>query len=213
MHLKTNNFIYLLLFLVPTSVWANKPELVNRLHEAYSDVNYFEASFVQQKNVKFLSKPLISKGLIKYSNTAGMIWEIIEPIWVKTKITEEGIFKTNQYKKNQKVTDVQMKAVAQILSGILSSKLDRIESQFKISAVELDKQNNNWTVNLTAVSVIIKKAIHGLVIKGNLANENQKKGITEIIIIDSAENQTLIQFLNVRLSNEPMSQDVIDAFQ
>ncbi len=199
--------------LIATMASANQNDLVKKLHEAYADVQYFEASFVQEKTVKFLSKPLVSKGHIKFSKKHGMIWEITKPIWVKTKINKNGIFKTSQFHQNKKVTDVQMKVVAQILSELLSSQLDRIESQFSISELTLNDENNSWQVTLSASSILIKKAIKALNIMGNLENENQSKGISRIEIIDPSQNITVITFIDVKLSDKALGQDVIDDFQ
>ena len=203
----------MLLLLWPIWVSAEQGDLVKKLHEAYSNVTYFEASFVQEKSVKFLSKPLVSKGHIQFLKNHGMVWEIMEPIWVHTKINESGIYKTNQFEKNKKVTDVQMKAVAQILSELLSSKLDRIESQFSISDVVIDAQHNRWQVSLSAASLMIKKAIETIVIKGYLASEGQSKGISQIKIIDPAGNTTLIRFIDIQLSEQSVEQGVIDGFK
>ncbi len=201
-----------LLFLT-ASVGAGQQDLIEQLHQAYVDVNYFAADFVQEKQVKFLSKPLISKGKIKFHKNSGMVWEIIEPIWVKTKINDSGIFKTNQFYQDKKVTDVQMKAVAGILTELLSSQLNRIESQFTVAEVMIDDGQKNWKATLLADSLLVKKALNSLLIEGYLPSADQQKGISQITIIDQANNQTQITFSNVELHKEKLSQDLLDDFQ
>ncbi len=208
-----NKYLVCVLLFLTASVGADQQDLIEQLHQAYVDVNYFAADFVQEKQVKFLSKPLISKGQIKFHKNNGMVWEITEPIWVKTKINDSGIFKTNQFYQDKKVTDVQMKAVAGILTELLSSQLNRIESQFKVAEVTIDDRQKNWKATLLADSLLVKKALNGLLIEGYLPAADQPKGISQITIIDQANNQTKITFSNVELHKEVMNQDLLDDFQ
>ena len=186
-------------------------QLVDQLQQAYADVTYFEAAFTQEKNIKFLSQPLVSKGRIVFAKNHGMVWEVIDPIYVKTIIKQQGIFKSNQFHENRPVKDVQMKAVADILTELLSSQLDRIESQFNVSEVVIDDDQHEWQVTLTAQSRIIKKALKQLRIEGNMGNDH--KGIGKITILDATENTTVIAFNQVKLMTAPPSQDQLDDFQ
>jgi len=201
------------LLLVTQMSLASQSELVDRLHQAYADVQYFEAEFIQEKHVKHLSVPLISAGKIQFAKNHGMIWEITKPIWVKTKINQQGIFKTNQFYQDKKVTDVQMKAVAGILTELLSSRLDRIESQFNVQKVEFEPNSLDWQVTLLAKSPIIKKALYALVLSGNTGETAMDRGISQIQIIDQAANKTIISLHVITLKNQPLSQDLVDVFQ
>ncbi|MCB1582386.1 MAG: outer membrane lipoprotein carrier protein LolA [Xanthomonadales bacterium] len=192
---------------------AEQTSLIEYLHQAYAKVQYFEADFTQEKHIKFLSKPLISKGKIKFVKQQGMIWEITSPIWVKTKIQDNQIFKTTDYENNKKVTDVQMKAVAQILTELLSSQLDRVESQFDVADLEHDEAQGQWQVKLMPKSMMIKKALQELVIFGQLSDDAEKQGISQIKIVDQSGNHTKIQFESVRIKTDALTQDLLDAFQ
>lgn len=192
---------------------ASQITLVDQLHQAYNQVVYFEADFTQKKHIKFLSKPLVSKGKIKFAKEQGMIWEITDPVWVKTKIQDNQIFKTTSYQTNKQVTDVQMKAVAQILTELLSSKLDRVESQFDVSALQMDETNGVWQVRLKPKTVMIKKALHELLITGQVADDFDQQGISHIKVIDNNGNQTDIAFESVHIETGTLTQEVLDAFQ
>ncbi len=202
------------MWLLPINlVAAEQQNLAEKLHQAYADVSYFKAEFVQEKRVKYLSAPLISKGFLKFSNEHGMVWEITHPIWVKTIITDQGIFKTNRYHSNKKVNDVQMKAVAGILSELLSAQLDRIKSQFEISEVNIETDSNHWQVTLLSQSPLIKKALNSLVIEGNLGSETHSKGIDKIQITDQADNVTVISLHSIEMGSEPGNKEWLDDFQ
>ena len=50
--------------------------LVEKLHAAYQGVRYYKADFEQIKNIKFLSQPIVSKGLLVFSSELGLVWEV-----------------------------------------------------------------------------------------------------------------------------------------
>ncbi len=208
-----HKFSIICLLLLALASHASQDQLVDHLHQAYADVAYFEADFTQEKKLQHFSKSLVSKGKIKFAKSHGMIWEITSPIWAKTKINPQGIFKTNQFYQNKKVTDVQMQAVAGILTELLSSQLDRVESQFSVQAVSLSAESHDWQVTLLAKSPIIKKALQALVIKGNTGETDQPRGISQIQIIDPTNNTTDITLHEVILNSAPLNQDLLDVFQ
>ena len=198
--MKIKVFCLLLTMVLP--LHAEDSILVEQLHQAYDQVQYFEAEFVQNKQVKFLSKPLVSTGVIKYAPTHGMIWEVVKPIWVKTKINDEGIFKTNSFEQNVKVKDVQMQAVADILGELLGARLDRMRSQFELSASQLSDDQLHWEATLIPRSKLIKKALAQLHIEGLLDDAGQGQGISKITLVDPNENITTIVFSEVVMFNE-----------
>ena len=198
--MKIKGFCLLLIMVLPLR--AEDSILVEQLHQAYDQVQYFEAEFVQNKQVKFLSKPLVSTGVIKYAPTHGMIWEVVKPIWVKTKINDEGIFKTNSFEQNVKGKDVQMQAVSDILGELLGARLDRMRSQFELSASQLSDDQLHWEATLIPRSKLIKKALAQLHIEGLLDDAGQGQGISKITLVDPNENITTIVFSEVVMFNE-----------
>lgn len=213
MHIWRNMMFTLLMLCWLSPVGADNATFIDQLHQAYAKVLYFEADFIQEKQIKHLSKPLISKGKIIFAKQQGMIWEVTEPVWVRTKIQDNQIFKTTQYYQNKKVNDVQMKAVAQILTELLSSQLDRVESQFDISDLNLEQQNGMWQVKLTPQVMMLKKSLSSLEITGQLANGSDQQGINQITIFDKSDNQTQITFESVRIENNQLTQDMLNEFQ
>ena len=131
-----------------------------------------------------------------------MIWEVVKPIWVKTKINDEGIFKTNSFEQNVKVKDVQMQAVADILGELLGARLDRMRSQFELSASQLSDDQLHWEATLIPRSKLIKKALAQLHIEGLLDEAGQGQGISKITLVDPNENITTIVFSEVVMFNE-----------
>lgn len=188
---------------------ANKENsLVQKLHQSYQGIRYFQSDFKQIKTVKFLSKPITSTGQFTFSPELGLVWEVKSPVWVKTLINDEGVFKSNSRIAKQKVKDPQIKVVASILSELFSSQLDRVESQFNIKEVIEDNEAGQWSVTLEAKGSLIKKAITSISITGQLSASQSDNGIESLVIVDASNNETLIS-----LSKQIISQTALTDVQ
>ncbi|MBL4658814.1 MAG: hypothetical protein JKY19_00530, partial [Alcanivoracaceae bacterium] len=177
-------FFYLFLL---NSAYAVDLTLINQLHEKYQNVSYYQANFIQEKQVSYISKLLITQGRLEFALNKGLIWEVKKPLWVKTLITDKGVFKSTKYQQKQKVRDIQIKLIAEILTELLTANLDKIESHFKISSVD-QSDADNWRINLNPKKMIMKKALKQISLIGIKAHNHDVEinGIKEIIITDKA---------------------------
>lgn len=218
-----------LLMLALTSAAGEQKQhnLVEKLHEAYQDIQFFQSDFTQTKSVKFLSQPIVSTGQMVYSTELGLIWEVKKPVWVKTIINDQGVFKSNARHGSKKVKDPQIKVVASILTELLSSKLDRVESQFQVMDVVQNVQSGHWSVTLQAKGVLIKKAISSITIKGidnshhgtevSVAGTAEKleknTGIQHLVVVDAQGNETHISLSNQFISQLTLTDELRQLFQ
>ncbi len=186
--------------------------LVKKLHQSYQGIRYFQSNFKQIKSVKFLTKPIISTGKMVFSPELGLVWEVTSPIWVKTLINDEGVFKTNARHKKQKVKDPQIKVVSSILTELLSSQLDQVESQFNISDAIDHTESGQWSVTLVAKGLLIKKAISSITIHGQLSTTGAEKGIDSLLIVDAAGNETKVLLSQQVLSQSELTDQQQHAF-
>lgn len=193
------------------SLHANSQTLVEQLHQVYHDVNYFQADFEQHKQIAFLSKPLVSSGRLIFAKNQGLIWQLEKPLWSKTRISDEGVFKSNKYQHNKKVTDHQVQALGDILQELLAAELDKVKSQFYISEPHIDEQQEQWSVTLTAKNKLVKKAIKSILLKGKLkslsgSKKNIAGGIERIIICEKNDDKTEIQLTHIIKSKQPLTE-------
>lgn len=210
----------LLIGLLVGLIWplsAGSQTLVEQLHQAYHDVNYFQADFEQHKQIAFLSKPLVSSGRLIFAKNQGLIWQLEKPLWSKTRITDEGVFKSNKYQHNKKVTDHQVQALGGILQELLSAELNQVKSRFHINEPHIDEQQGRWYVTLTAKNKMVKKAIKSIVLQGKLklsvaSKEKSVGGIEGIIITEQNDDQTKIQLTHIVESKQPLSEEQLGVF-
>jgi len=204
-------FFYLFLL---NSAYAVDLTLINQLHEKYQNVSYYQANFIQEKQVSYISKLLITQGRLEFALNKGLIWEVKKPLWVRTLITDKGVFKSTKYQQKQKVRDIQIKLIAEILTELLTANLDKIESHFKISSVD-QSDADNWRINLNPKKMIMKKALKQISLIGIKAHNHDVEinGIKEIIITDKASNITRIILKDIVLHKGPISVDIESKFE
>ncbi len=191
---------------------ANNDLALQQLHAAHTGVTYFEARFEQRRHVKFIAKPLVSNGVILFSPDLGLVWQVNQPLSVKTVINQSGVFKSTQGGPLNKVKDPQIKIIADILSELLSAELDQVNSQFLIEPVNDAKQNDHWQVKLKPKNTLMKKAIQSIDIQGVLQND-QAHSIDTIVIKNQSGDDTVIQFTGVVLSMKALSEQQRGVFE
>lgn len=197
-----------LAILILNFAYAEDSQLIASLNEKHQNVSHYQASFVQQKNVSYISKPLITTGRLEFALGSGLIWEVDKPLWVKTLITEAGVFKSTKYQNKQKVKDVQIKLIAEIMTELLTANLDKIESHFKITSAE-ENQTGTWKIDLVPKKMMMKKALKQITLKGDLTEtKNDVENINEIVITDKSGNLTQIKLTDVILYKGELTMDI-----
>ncbi len=206
-------FIIFSLLLFCLDAKAQESFLIEQLHEKYHNINYYQADFRQSKNVSYISKPLITTGQLEFAVGLGLIWEIKEPLWTKTLINKEGVFKTTKYHKNQKVKDMQIKVIAEIMTELLTANLDKVESKFELLVLHKGDAQDPWQVQLKPKGALMKKALLKIILKGQPADDKIKSGIAQIIIIDQAQNVTTLSLQEKILQKGALSPSLRQHFE
>lgn len=185
--------------------------LIEQLHNKYQNISYYQANFTQTKNVAYISKPLITTGQLEFALNTGLIWEVHKPLWVRTLITSKGVYKSTKYKTKQKVKDLQIKLIAEIMTELLTANLDKVASQFNI--VTTNVTDNHWEVHLIPKGLVMQKTLHKIILKGQNKTSSATDGISEIIIIDKANNTTSIVLEETQLSYKPLTTEIRSKFE
>lgn len=198
-------FYLILMLCFSAAGQAEDHNALAQLHEAHVGVTYFEAQFEQQRQVKFISKPLVSTGIIHFAPELGLVWQVKQPLSVKTIINDSGVYKSTQGGPLIKVKDPQIKIIADILSELLSAELDQVNSQFKVEPIKPANQSTSWEVLLKPKNSLMKKAIASIGIQGGMQGD-QAKSIDTVTINNQSGDVTVIQFSSVVMSSEALSE-------
>ncbi len=150
----------------------------------------YSARFVQTKNIKILTKPLISYGYILYDNKKGLIWQLDKPIKRTSVFTQHDFIIYN--KNDDKLTNANiidhksMMQFSNIFSSIFSGGITSRKSIFSAS-VQCD--NNQWHLFLKPNSKQLQKII-------TLVDILWSGYLQQMIIHDSNGDSTKIIFQN-----------------
>ena len=206
----------LLLILLTGGVWAENKSLsdaqtrLNRLTASYANTTYFEADFTQTKQVKFMQKPLVSGGQIKFAKNHGLLWIIEQPFQSKTWVNQQGVFKANQFEDKKQVKDPQMKEVAGLLSDLFSAQVDQVAQKFTVSDDSADDER--WQVTLRPDTALMKKVLQSIEVIGMDSDSEEAQGIQRIIVTDSNQNVTEIEFSRIKRQHKPLTDQQISEF-
>ena len=206
----------ILIFLIGT-VWAeDNPSIkaqsrLNQLTASYVNTALFEANFTQTKQVKFMHQPLVSSGRIKFAQGHGFLWIIDKPFQSKTWVNQDGVFKANQFEGKKQVKDPQMKAVAGVLSDLLSAQVDQVAQKFTVSDDTPDI-DTLWQVTLRPNTALMKKVLLRIEVIGTDSGAENSQGIQRIIVTDSNQNVTEIEFSRIKQQHKPLTDQQISEF-
>lgn len=188
-------FVLLLAFLCLG--WADS---LDGLKKAAGRLNSVSARFTQEKHMKILARPLVSKGRFYFQAPNSLRWEYLEPIRSILMVNQGEIKKYTQ-KDNKLVEDSgahlqSMQIVLQQISGWLKGRFD---------------DNPLFTTRLTAARTIVmvpkEESFARFIQKIVLVLTEQTGVIENVTIYESADSYTLLSFENVR-PNEKISESL-----
>jgi Outer membrane lipoprotein carrier protein LolA len=148
-----------------------------------------QGNFQQEKRLKILRKPLISKGTFTYHQSKGVIWKTLTPIPSVLMINESKLL-TGQGEQAVPA------AFGNVFKALLGGELNRLAEGFDMIGTE---QKTSWQLQLTPKDELLKKIISTILVSGD----------TELRLLQIQEvtgNQTQISFMQINhpdhLSNE-----------
>jgi len=144
----------LLLFTVPNG-YAD--EILTRISVRVAKVTITEGEFLQEKRLKYLTKPLITKGSFIYQQNRGVLWKTLTPL-VSTLLINDS----------QILTEEGRQAIPPAFGGVfnilLSGELLNLEENFDITGTDNGK---SWQLKLVPKDELMKKIIAFIRVEGD----------------------------------------------
>jgi outer membrane lipoprotein-sorting protein len=197
-------FLSLLIFvLLPCFAFADSFE---QLRKDAANITTVQARFVQKKQMKILSKPLISEGRFFYAAPDSFRWEYFKPLRTIV-ISSKGEAKRYVMSGGKMTEDKSggVQAMRIVLSEVvnwMSGKFDRNPS-FKASL----KEGTNTLITLIPEG----QNMAGMIEKIEISVAKKSMAIKSIKIIESENAATIIDFSDVEINkaiNDSVFQDV-----
>jgi outer membrane lipoprotein carrier protein len=193
-------FLFLeLLVLLPYSSFADSFE---QLRQDSAGIKTVQAGFVQKKQMKILTRPLLSEGRFFYAAPDSFRWEYLKPLR-SIVISSKGDAKRYMMSGDKMVEDksggVQaMRIVLGEVANWMSGKFDRNPS-FKA----LLKDGTNTVITLIPVG----QNMTGMIEKIEITVTKKTVAIKSVKIIEGENSATIIDFHDVEI-NKPINSSV-----
>ena len=152
-----------------------------------------QGGFTQQRFLKSLSKPIVSRGKFVLLANKGLLWQMQQPFAVDLRVKKDGIMQWNgsQWIANNKLGQSEQ---INLFLGLLSGDISTLSAQFDL---QLSGSPQQWRLPLTPSSLLMKQIFNHIIIKGD--------GLVREIELDEKQgDRTLILFSQVQ-TNQPLS--------
>lgn len=151
------------------------------------------ADFVQERQIKNIKTPLISKGKMLLSQEKGLWWQQTEPFGTTLILRENEMIQRMDGQEDQRMTledNPQMFQFNALMRALVKADKTVLESHFKLEF--LDKGQNQWALILIPTTTPLDKIFSRIELSGNTVVDN-------VILIDKQDDSTKITFKNHQL--------------
>lgn len=182
------------LTLLAVSSWANAFEL-QQLSEQLAKPDVIHGQFIQEKHLRALPQPLISKGSFVLAKNHGLLWLLKTPLQQDYRITANGIARrdTNgwQLLPNKSAGAEQNRLFLAVLQGDSSG----LQRDFELA---LSGTAQQWQLTLTPRSVLLKQVFKQINIDGGAL-------VQSIELLETQGDSTLLRMQD-STAEQPLSE-------
>ncbi|MBL0952483.1 MAG: outer membrane lipoprotein carrier protein LolA [Pseudomonas sp.] len=136
---------------------------LDQLSEQLGKPKVVRGSFIQEKHLRALPQPLTSRGTFVLAKDYGLLWLLERPLQQDYRIDDQGIARRTeqgwQFIAQQSATAQQNRLFLAVLKGDSSG----LRQDFDLS---LSGSADNWQLDLTPRSVLLKQVFKAIVISG-----------------------------------------------
>ena len=181
------------LTLLAVSSWANAFDL-QQLSDQLAKPEVIHGQFIQEKHLRALTQPLISKGSFVLAKNHGLLWLLKTPLQQDYRITAKGIARrdTNgwQLLPNTSAGAEQNRLFLAVLQGDSSG----LQRDFELS---LSGDAQNWKLTLLPRSMLLKQVFNRINITG-------AELVHSIELLETQGDSTLLRMQD-STSTQPLS--------
>jgi hypothetical protein len=176
--------LWILLYSIAVSAVAEStPQLLEELSQRLVVGSGLQGSFQQEKHLAFLKKPFTSSGEFSLDRSAGLRWQVIEPLESVMLVQGSHVVLDGRPVKDHGVG----KLMAMIMLGLMEGQLTGVSKYFEITGVLSEE---NWKLSLTPLSSRLQTVLGHIDLRGD-------DYLREIEIYESGDNRTVILFTEV----------------
>ncbi|GLH41948.1 outer-membrane lipoprotein carrier protein [Pseudomonas atacamensis] len=182
------------LTLLAVSSWANAFDL-QQLSEQLAKPDVIHGQFIQEKHLRALPQPLISKGSFVLAKNHGLLWLLKTPLQQDYRITANGIARRDsngwQLLPNKSAGAEQNRLFLAVLQGDSSG----LQRDFELA---LSGTAQQWQLTLTPRSVLLKQVFKQINIDGGTL-------VQTIELLETQGDSTLLRMQD-STAEQPLSE-------
>lgn len=182
------------LTLLAVSSWANAFDL-QQLSEQLAQPDVIHGQFIQEKHLRALPQPLISKGSFVLAKNHGLLWLLKTPLQQDYRITAKGIARRDnngwQLLPNKSAGAEQNRLFLAVLQGDSSG----LQRDFELA---LSGTAQQWQLTLTPRSILLKQVFKQINIDGGAL-------VQTIELLETQGDSTLLRMQD-STAEQPLSE-------
>lgn len=182
------------LALLAVSSWANAFDL-QQLSEQLAKPDVIHGQFIQEKHLRALPQPLVSKGSFVLAKNHGLLWLLKTPLQQDYRITANGIARRDasgwQLLPNKSAGAEQNRLFLAVLQGDSSG----LQRDFELA---LSGTAQQWQLTLTPRSVLLKQVFKQININGGAL-------VQSIELLETQGDSTLLRMQD-STAEQPLSE-------
>ncbi|MFJ4495916.1 outer membrane lipoprotein carrier protein LolA [Pseudomonas atacamensis] len=182
------------LTLLAVSSWANAFDL-QQLSEQLAKPDVIHGQFIQEKHLRALPQPLISKGSFVLAKNHGLLWLLKTPLQQDYRITANGIARRDasgwQLLPNKSAGAEQNRLFLAVLQGDSSG----LQRDFELA---LSGTAQQWKLTLTPRSMLLKQVFQQINIDGGTL-------VQSIELLETQGDSTLLRMQD-STAEQPLSE-------
>jgi hypothetical protein len=155
-------------------------QVAHRLVEGTS----LKGHFRQEKHLSFLQKSFVSSGEFSIDRSAGLHWQVLEPLTSLMVVDGSQVFLDGKRVDDHGVGQL----MGLIMFGLMEGQLDTVADYFSITGTVSEHQ---WSLSLQPLSSRLKSVLQHIELRGD-------EYLREIEIFERDDNRTLIVLSDTR---------------
>lgn len=146
-----------------------------------------QGQFRQEKHLVFLRKPFVSSGEFSVDRSAGLRWQVLEPLASLMVVNGSEVLLDGKPVDDHGVGQL----MGLIMFGLMERRLDTVTAYFSITG---DISTSHWQLSLAPRSSWLKSALQHIELRGD-------SYLREIEIFERDDNRTVIVLNGMRTFN------------
>ncbi len=185
----------LLLSLLLMAAWPAMAFDLDALARQLAEPAVVRGQFVQEKHLRGLPQPLVSRGRFVLARGQGLLWQIGEPLALDYRITARGIAQRSDGAWQVQPNGAGGNRQQQLLLALLGGDIATLSADF---TPQLDGTAEHWRLQLTPRGGLLAQVFEAIRVEGGAqvsrVEVSERQGdLTRVSLPDSAADTTLTE--------------------